>query len=494
MNVAIYIRVSTDEQAQEGYSISAQKERLNAFCLSQNWTIVEYYIEDGQSAKDLNRPELNRLLNDSKQQRFNIVLVYRLDRLTRSVMDLYSLLQSFEEHNVKFKSATEVYDTTTAMGRLFITLVAALAQWERENLGERVRFGMEQMVMEGKRPGGPIPYGYGKDHEIVPEERLILRELRRLYMDGEGFYSIARKLNQTGKLKRGTEWSSYSVWYVLDNPYYAGMLRWGTKNDKGNYVNRRKEDQVACIIADGEHEPIFSKEEYQEQDNEMRRRSFKGHSKKNEYWFTGVMRCGRCGSSMTGRERVNKRKDGSKYQLFHYICANKQAGQGCSMPMFQQPLIEHLIMEHIRSIKLDYHELERLTDASIKSDPELEIAELAKELKKIKDRKKKWQYAFVEDLISSSELKERNEEENSKEKFINARLEEIKNEIEPLPTSITNNLMVELPEIWFHLSDLEKKQLIQTIFNKIEVDTPLEKALARKGKMIPAYIKSVEYN
>src|SRR6476659_1229053 len=90
----------------------------------------------------------------------DVVLVYRLDRLTRSVLDLYKLLDIFEQNNCKFKSATEVYDTTTAMGRLFITLVAALAQWERENLGERVTMGMLQRAREGQWKGGPPAYGY----------------------------------------------------------------------------------------------------------------------------------------------------------------------------------------------------------------------------------------------------------------------------------------------------------------------------------------------
>ncbi|GAE32406.1 recombinase family protein [Halalkalibacter hemicellulosilyticus] len=164
MKTAVYVRVSTEEQVKEGYSISAQKERLDAYIKSQGWELVSYYVDEGVSAKDTNRPELQRMLKNIEEGFIDVVLVYRLDRLTRSVLDLYQLLESFEKNGCHFKSATEVYDTTTAIGRLFITLVAALAQWERENLGERVRMGMTQKVREGEWHGSTPPYGYQLDN------------------------------------------------------------------------------------------------------------------------------------------------------------------------------------------------------------------------------------------------------------------------------------------------------------------------------------------
>src|SRR5690625_1264812 len=182
MKTAIYVRVSTEEQAKEGYSVSAQMKRLKAFTVSQGWDIHDVYADEGISAKNTKRPQLQRMIKDIKSDKVDVVLVYRLDRLTRSVFDLYKLLETFEKYDCKFKSATEVYDTTTAMGRMFITIVAALAQWERENHGERVAMGFEEKVKQGKCPFNFSPIGYDLNKEksklyINESEAIIIREI-----------------------------------------------------------------------------------------------------------------------------------------------------------------------------------------------------------------------------------------------------------------------------------------------------------------------------
>jgi DNA invertase Pin-like site-specific DNA recombinase len=135
----LYCRVSTQEQATEGYSLDAQERQLRAFCESQGWTVGARYIVEGASGGRLGRPQLQAMLQDLEAHRFPepCVVVWRLDRLTRSVADLYTLLATFERLGAAFRSSTEPYDTASAIGRLFVTLVAALAQWKRDNLMER---------------------------------------------------------------------------------------------------------------------------------------------------------------------------------------------------------------------------------------------------------------------------------------------------------------------------------------------------------------------
>lgn len=498
MRVAGYIRVSTDEQAKEGYSLDAQRDKLINFCKSQDWTLVEIYVEEGKSAKDLNRPELQRMLSDAQNDRYDVVLVYRLDRLTRSVMDLYKLLQTFEEHNIKFKSATEIYDTTTAMGKLFITIVAALAQWERENLSERVRFGMEELVRGGKWPGGPVPYGYvwdGENMHIVPEEARILRELRRLYMSGEGLGSTAKALNARGLLRRGNTWSAQSVWYVLDNPFYAGKIRYGEKKKNGKYATRKKEERVKVIWADTGFPTIFTWEEYQEHRERMRRKEFYGYSKKREYWFTGVLRCARCGATLIGRPYTNKKKDGTRSEsIVNYICANRSLRKGCNLPLLRQSVAERLIMEHIQKIRLDHAEISAAAESGNETNTQNEREHLNRELKAIAERRKKWQYMFTEDLISAEDLRARRKEEDERERMVRERLAEIQSNETGANRKVLNKLF-ELPDLWNVMDDVDRREMMQTIFKRIVIECKVETGIgAKKGKELPFYILDVEYN
>lgn len=499
MKVAGYIRVSTEEQAKEGYSLDAQKERLINFCKSQDgWDLIEIYPEEGKSAKDLNRPELQKMLKDAQSGMFDVVLVYRLDRLTRSVLDLYKLLKLFEDKSIMFKSATEVYDTTTAMGKLFITIVAALAQWERENLSERVRFGMEQLVRDGKWHGGPVPFGYkwtGETMLIIEDEYKTLRELRKVYMSGEGLGSTAKVLNALGMDRRGKPWSAQSVWYALDNPLYAGKLRYGEKKKNGKYASRKKEELVNVIWSETGFPTVYSWEEYLEHKDRMQRKEFFGHSKKREYRFTGVLRCARCGSTLIGRPYRNRKKNGDwSIPYYNYICSNRSLSKGCDLPLLKQELAEDLIMEYIRKVDFDANNLPSMSQADA-SGVINEIEKLKKELKDIAERRKKWQYMYVEDLMSSDDLRERKKEEDEKEKIIKEELE--KKQIENLYTERSSlQRMFNLPELWEQLDDVEKRELMQTVFKRIVIDCRVKngKTASRKGKHLPFYITEVEYN
>lgn len=210
ISTGIYIRVSTEDQAKDGFSINAQKEKLTKYAEANDWKIFDYYIDDGISGKNLDgRPEVTRLLNDVENGKINNVLIYKLDRLTRSVRDLIYLIELFEKHNCTFNSQTEKIDTSNAVGRMFVKIIGIFAEFERENLAERVSFGYEQKTREGNYTNTNGVYGYdyiiGEQKIIVNnEEKELVNRIYDLYIDGMSLWKIARLLNmERVKTKRG---------------------------------------------------------------------------------------------------------------------------------------------------------------------------------------------------------------------------------------------------------------------------------------------------
>ena len=178
---AIYIRVSTDIQAEEGYSIEAQKEQLTAYCVSKGIKNYDYYIDGGWSGSNIDRPEMQRLIKDVKDDKISHVIVYKLDRLSRSQKDtLYLIEDVFNPHNVDFVSLNESMDTSTPMGRLMLGILSAFAQLERENIAHRLNRGYKNYRDNGGKVGRKR--GSVKSVERIKEEnRGVIRDLESRY-------------------------------------------------------------------------------------------------------------------------------------------------------------------------------------------------------------------------------------------------------------------------------------------------------------------------
>ena len=273
---AIYIRVSTDAQREEGYSIDAQKEMLTAYCVSKGIKKYEYYIDGGFSGSNIDRPELKRLIEDVKNSKIDCVLVYKLDRLSRSQKDtLYLIEDVFNPHNVDFISLNESMDTSTPLGRLMLGILSAFAQLERENIKERTSMGMKERVKEGYwMGGGRVPFGYDYDQSrgiLVPNsDAETVKRIYELYLEGYSLNAIARMLGlRYEKLAR----------QILMRKSNAGYIVYNGEEYKGR------------------HEAIISIETYEKAMQKMQERSgkFKGGA---QNLLTGLVRCGVCGAKM----------------------------------------------------------------------------------------------------------------------------------------------------------------------------------------------------
>src|ERR1700719_4490141 len=195
-----YVRVSTDRQAEQGVSLEAQEAKIRAMATVQGAELLDVIVDGGESAKSLNRPGLQRLLDLINGGKVESVIVAKLDRLTRSVKDLCGLLELLEKRKVALVSVAESLDTGSAAGRLVITIMGAVSQWEREAIGERTRDALRHKRGNGGRVGN-IAYGSRLSYDGVhveddPGERVVLAEVRRLRDSGTTLRGIARELNQ----------------------------------------------------------------------------------------------------------------------------------------------------------------------------------------------------------------------------------------------------------------------------------------------------------
>lgn len=446
MRCAIYVRVSTEEQAKEGYSLNAQIEKLEAFAYSQSWTITKRYIEEGKSAKDIDRPELKKLLAELDQ--FDVVLVYKLDRLSRSVGDINYLLKTFDESKVSFKSATEPYDTTTSQGKLLINIFASLAQFEREQLAERVKMGMRRKHDEGLRNGSTAPFGYDLVNGklvINENEAKWVKYIFETYLT-KGATHIAKHLTNKGVLtKQGVYWRDTSIRYALSNPVYYGYLRWNYRELSGK---RTYEES----IVPGEHDAIIDKSLFNEVQKVRQERQQKGTKTTTSYMFSGVLRCARCGDLMFGGKNVLKNSVSRFYR-----CHTRSKFNKCDMPNVPENVLEEHFLKMLDAPVIDLPDVVEEIDVN---DIEKEIVKLSKRLNRIED-------LYLDGEMTKENYRVKKNEVIKKQMELQDQLETIEVQTDPQHVQL---ILSQLKEHWFKYSFEERKQFIQDIVESINVE------------------------
>lgn len=237
---AIYIRVSTLDQAREGYSLEAQEETLRKWCEDHSYEVYDLYADRGISGKDIDhRPDMRRLMHDARERCFDTVVFWALSRFTRSVADLYDTMSKFQQWEVSMVSFTESFDTSTPMGRAMIGIVGVFAQLERELTGERVRTALATRAAKGKRTCSEI-LGYdidGKDSfKINEKEAEYVRFCFQKYLELKNLSEVAELCRLRGyRGKRGKIPTAWSISVILTRPQYCGYNTYCGEVYKGDY-------------------------------------------------------------------------------------------------------------------------------------------------------------------------------------------------------------------------------------------------------------------
>ena len=232
--VAIYSRVSTEEQAREGLSVDAQIDKCESYCKARGWEVFRVYKDAGFSAGSLDRPAMELLLRDATEQKFDIILVYKIDRFSRKLKDLIMILEDLKEKGINFTSVTEQIDTTSAMGEAFFQIIGVFAQLERGMVKERVKLAFDRKIQLGETLNR-APYGYFYENKKLVPDPLTSNNVKDIFemcLAGVSYKEICSKFN----------FSKSSFYQITKNPVYLGKIRYKDLLYKGNHPPLISED------------------------------------------------------------------------------------------------------------------------------------------------------------------------------------------------------------------------------------------------------------
>ena len=499
--VAIYCRVSTIEQAEEGFSIDSQYHNIKEYCKNQGHEIYNLYEDRGISGKNItNRPGIRQLLDDATKNKFDLVVVWKLNRISRKLLDILNIVELLNKHNIAFRSLTENFETETPSGKLQLNIMGAIGEFERETIAENVKMGLLARAREGRWNGGVV-LGYdlvelpneGKKRkntrlEINEREANTVRRIFELYSQGHGYKAVVNRINKEGhKTKRNGEFAVSTVKEILQNPVYIGKIRYNVRQDWSK--KRRNNINANPILSDGIHEPIVDVETWEKVQVILKERS-KKHNKVYdcEFPLTGILKCPVCGAGMTISRSTSKRKDGTRRVNEYYSCGNwKNKGTAvCNSNSIRVEVADEYVLNKIMEIINNESILKNVVDninqnKSTKLKPILEqLEQINKEIEKLTSKKSKNIELFEDGILDKSELSTRVKVINDDIDKLKYREQVLKQDLQlaegdPIPFELINEVMQRFKEVFFEMStSQQRKQLIHLLVSKITINKERE--------------------
>ncbi|MNW47759.1 putative DNA-invertase from lambdoid prophage Rac [compost metagenome] len=409
MVVLAYIRVSTDEQAENGNSLFEQKERLTAYCRAMGWDEPIFYTDDGYSAKNTNRPDMTNLMNRIKKEQGGIVLTTKLDRLSRNLLDILKLNEYFEKFNFNYVSANEGFDTSTAAGRLVLQMLGMVAEFERERISENVRNNMISIAKNSKKVISRPCFGYDiVEGQMVTnmEEALLIRTAACELLLGKPARSVIKQWNivENVRTKEGNEWHEKTFRELLQRETLIGEFVYNKTYKKGNKVLKRPEEEWVHIK--DHHPAILDVDTFDKLQNLFKSRKSVGkHMSDDRYLLSGLVVCGHCKSKMNGKMYKNFSKKLNKENIhYKYICDGYIKKSKCFHHYIHRDDLESLIIgEVIKLSKSAPGSLEIVITKQTKSSLDIEV--IKARLAKLDKKMQKQIDAYNEDLITAHDLK-----------------------------------------------------------------------------------------
>ena len=487
---AIYCRVSTAEQGQSGLSLKDQEIRCKSLCKAKDWDIYDKYTETA-SAGSINRPEFQRLLNDSDNDKFDVVVALRLDRISRVPKDFYTVVELLDAHGVNITTVDNDVDTTTAQGRMLLGVLLQFAAFERELGAERTRAAMMRRAEEGLPGGSCPPLGYDRiDGKFIinKTEAKWVESIFTSYLNGEGPSKIARDLNargrrtkkwtaNTGRTTGGKRYNRNHIHRIVTNPLYAGLIYFSGENFHGAH------DSIVDInIFENAQEIVRSNAE---------RRNL-GSSIRGHLLLTGIITCGFCNHAMTTLVGTGRRK--GKYYYYRCAKAIREGASSCVSGPLKSEDIESLAVELIRTLANNDAYLKATMDVVTKQS-QTEVDSLNRELKKEASQRRKLEtkqqnlakaIASHKDLSGIDGVIKEMEDLQERIKSYTETENDLRQEIAVHKANLVDSdalldLYKQFDLIWDSLERTEQRNVLNLLIDHIEVTI---KKGTRKGKIV----------
>ena len=414
----LYLRVSTEDQAKEGFSLPEQKERLEALCKFKGYKIYDYYTDAGISAKTGNhRPEFDRLLEDAKNKKINTIIALKLDRLSRSIYDWENLLKTSEKYGFDLVCANDDINTTNANGKMVTRIMMSVSQNEIERTSERTKVGMAGAIKKGHIPA-VCPIGYKRvDKKLLPDPltKDIVIRIFNLYFEGNSYSTIANIFNKEKVLDK-TNWRDVRILKILSNEIY-----------KGDYVSGKTLNKP--VYYENVVEPIVSKELW-ENCQAQKKKNQKNYIRTQTYIFLQKLRCPKCGRILAGGA-THKIKADKWY--FYYRC------EDC-----KNNIKEETIENSVKKLLSDILEYDNVVNEFflpvLKAKIDNPKEQLEKELKSLNNKKDRIRKAYIDALFTEEEYKNESKTIENQIELINSKLLE-NNQAEQLNFTVDDILL-----------------------------------------------------
>ena len=389
MIAAVYIRVSTEDQAREGFSLGEQKEKLLQLCAFKGYEVFKVYEDAGISAKDMeHRPAFQEMLQDMRNGKINYIVAYKLDRVTRSVRDLEELILELEKYNCYLVCDRDDVNTSTANGRFFVRMLTVLSQLEIEIVSERTKFGLNGAIKSGHIPG-QRPFGYksADDKRMVIDNatRPYVEKIFDMYLEGKSFQQIANYFKENNIYPK-KKWKDTTIQKIIDNKIYMG--------DYEQYKRIGKQENLEPIVYMNVVEPIISRAKWEECQRQKERNQ-RTYTRDRVYTFFQRLKCPNCCRIMKC-----KGSGGTKRKYMYYTCEH------CHIN-FNEDHVEHLLRDFIYDL-LEYDMAVKKFFLPVLEDEEnnIDTTTIDKEIRDLEKQRNRIKDLYIKGIVEIDDFKE----------------------------------------------------------------------------------------